>query len=129
LIPGDIMIKQMNAKAVICVDVSKESVYDYYEYGTSLSGFWLLINSLNPFSKTVRVLSMGDLSQKLIWVSCENRRSEVLNSADLFLTPPVSDFGVLDYDKFDEIVQKGYEYAVPRIDAFIQKNPWVVSNN
>lgn len=127
LIPGDIMIKQMNAKAVICVDVSKESVNDYYEYGTSLSGFWLLLNSLNPFSKTVRVLSMGDLSQKLIWVSCENRRSEVLNSADLFLTPPVSEYGVLDYDKFDEIVQKGYEYAIPRIDDFIKKNPWVVS--
>lgn len=128
LIPGDIMLEQMNAKAVICVDVSRESVYDdYYEYGTSLSGFSLLLNSLNPFAKTVRVLSMGELSQKLIWVSSDNHRAEVMNTADLSLTPPVSEYGVLEYDKFDEIVEKGYQYALPRVDAFIKKNPWVIS--
>jgi len=31
LIPGDIMLEQMNAKAVIGVDVSRESVNDYFD--------------------------------------------------------------------------------------------------
>jgi lysophospholipid hydrolase len=70
---------------------------------------------------------MGDLSQKLIWVTSENQRAAVMNTADLPLTPPVSEYGVLEYDKFDEIVEKGYEYALPRVDEFIKKNPWVVS--
>ena len=121
------MINQMNANAVICVDVSKEDTDGYYEYGTSLSGFWLMVNSLNPFTKTVRVPSMGDLSQKLIWVSSKIHLSEVMNNADLFLTPPVSHYGTLEFDKMDEIVELGYEYAKPRIDAFIKENPWVVS--
>jgi lysophospholipid hydrolase len=127
LVPGDIMLEQMNAKAVICVDVSKEDTHDYYEYGSSLGGFWLLMNSLNPFVKTVRVPSMGELSQKLIWVSSTNHRSAVMDNVDLFLTPPVHHYGTLEYDKIDEIVQKGYDYAKPRVDAFIRKNPWIVS--
>lgn len=127
LVPGDILIEQMNAKAAICVDVAKEHTYDYYEYGTNLSGFWLLLNSLNPFAKTVRVPSMGELSQRLIWVSSTNHRKSLMDKVDLFLSPPVSNYGTLDYDKFDEIVDKGYQYAKPRVDAFIRENPWVVS--
>jgi lysophospholipid hydrolase len=123
------MLEQMNAKAVICVDVSKEDDNDFYEYGTSLNGFWLLLNSFNPFTKTVRVPSMGDLSQKLIWVQATKRRSEVTETADLWLAPPVSNYGVLEYDKFDEIVQKGYDHAVPLIDKFIEENPWIVSSS
>ncbi|GFH50912.1 patatin-domain-containing protein [Chaetoceros tenuissimus] len=127
VVPGDILHHDFSAKAVIAVDVSKQDDNDFYEYGTSLSGLWLLLNSLNPFKETVRVQSMGDLSQRLIWVSSVNHRSEIMNSVDLFLTPPVGEYGTLEYDKFDEIVNIGYKYALSKIDAFIEENPWVVS--
>jgi len=127
LVPGDILLKQMNAKAVICVDVSQEDIEGYYDYGTSLNGFWLLWNSLNPFAETVRVPSMAEISRKLIWVSSVNHRAAVKENADLFLTPPVQQYGTLEFDRFDEIVEAGYQYAKPRIDAFIERNPWVVS--
>ncbi len=128
LVPGDILIEQMNAKAAICVDVAKENPSDYYEYGTHISGLWLLLNSLNPFAKTVRVPSMGDLSQRLIWVSAFNHRRSLVDKVDLFLSPPVGNYGTLEFDKFDEIVEVGYQYAKPRVDAFISENPWVVSS-
>eukprot|EP00546_Thalassionema_frauenfeldii_P019367 CAMPEP_0178906706 /NCGR_PEP_ID=MMETSP0786-20121207/6970_1 /TAXON_ID=186022 /ORGANISM="Thalassionema frauenfeldii, Strain CCMP 1798" /LENGTH=1130 /DNA_ID=CAMNT_0020578435 /DNA_START=61 /DNA_END=3454 /DNA_ORIENTATION=+ len=127
IVPGDILLEQMNAKAVICVDVAKEDTGNYFNYGTSLNGFWLLVNSLNPFVETVRVPSMGELSHKLIWVSSVNQRESVQANADLFLKPPVQQYGTLDYDKLDEIIEVGYEYAKPRLDAFIERNPWVVS--
>jgi hypothetical protein len=38
-----------------------------YDYGASLSGLWLLWNKLNPFSETVRVPSMGEISNTLMW--------------------------------------------------------------
>jgi len=128
LVPGDIVKNQMNAKSVICCDVAKESSDEYYGYGTNLSGLWLLVNSLNPFETTVRVPSMGELSRKLIWVSANNRRDGLKDEADLFLSPPVKEYGTLQFDKFDEIVEKGYQYAKPRVDAFIRENPWVVSS-
>ena len=41
---------------------------------------------------------------------------------DLFLKPPVQDYGTLEFDKFDEIVAVGYDYAKPIIDKWAEKN-------
>jgi len=35
--------------------------------------------------------------------------------------------GTLEYDKFDEIVEKSYLYAKPIVDEWVRKNPWLVS--
>ena len=45
VMPSDVMKYQMGARLVIAVDVSPESERDYFDYGTSLSGWWLLFNS------------------------------------------------------------------------------------
>lgn len=127
LVPADVMSEQMGARKVIAVDVSKEEIHKYYEYGCNLSGFWLLWNSLNPFVKTVRVPSMGELSQKLIWVSAVKHLSKMKDCADLFLSPPVENYGTLEYEKFDEIFMKGYDYATPRVQAFLKENPLLSS--
>jgi predicted acylesterase/phospholipase RssA len=70
---------------------------------------------------------MGDISDMLIWVSSEQHRKSVRAVSDLHLTPPVEDVSTLEYDRFDEIVEKSYQYAKPLIDEFVQKNPWIVS--
>jgi hypothetical protein len=44
------------------------------------------------------------------------------------LTPPVGEYGTLEYDKMDIIVEKGYNYAKPIIDDWVKKNPWLVSD-
>jgi len=121
VVPGDVMA-EFGAKKVIAVDVANVRVADYYEYGASLSGFWLLYNSWNPFVQTVKVPSMGDLNEMLSWVSSERLRKKIMTQVDLFLSPPVQDFGTLEYDKFDEIVQIGYEYAKPIVDSWAKKN-------
>ena len=126
VLPADVMKHRMGAKVVIAVDVSAETMQDYFEYGTDLSGWWLLWNSWNPFVKTVKVLSMGDLSNRLAWMSGEQRMAAIQDDIDLLLKPPVKNYGVLEYDKFDELVQIGYEYAKPRVDELIKKNPWIV---
>lgn len=77
---------------------------------------------------TVRVPSMGDISELLIWVSSEQHRKSVAAVSDLHLTPPVQDYGTLEYDKFDEILAVGYEYAKPIIDEWVKENPWLVSS-
>merc|ERR1719223_1571317 len=96
LVPGDVMRHQKGARFVIAVDVSPEESQEYYQYGDQLSGFWLLLNSWNPFVKTVRVPSMGELSSKLIWISSKKHLSNVAESVDLFLVPPVEDYGTLE---------------------------------
>jgi lysophospholipid hydrolase len=61
-VPADVMRHQMGARIVIAIDTSQELERDHYMWGNHLSGWWVLWNSLNPFSKTVRVPSIGDLS-------------------------------------------------------------------
>jgi len=127
LIPGDVMSMQMGARTVIAVDVSPESTVEYHDYGSNLSGLWLLLNSFNPFVETVSVPSMGDLSQKLMWVSAMRHLTTAKKSVDLFLTPPVHEYGTLEFDKFDEIYEKSYEYAKPMIEEFLKEKPWLAS--
>jgi len=127
-LPADIMKYQMGARTVIAVDVSDFYEKEYYEYGTHLSGWWVLWNSWNPFSKTVHVPSMGDISDMLIWVSSEQRRKAVRLITDLHLIPPVMDIGTLEFDKFDEIAEKGYNYAKPIVDEWVRQNPSLSSS-
>ena len=61
VVPADVMA-DMGAKKIIAVDVSKEDKTVFYEYGTELSGLWLLWNSWNPFVQTVSVLNYSSLS-------------------------------------------------------------------
>ena len=128
-VPVDVMREEMNPRIVIAVDVTPEIEREYYDYGMSLSGWWLLFNSLNPFSKTVQVPSMGDISDMLVWVSSERHRRNMSNASDLYLTPPVTGYGTLDYGRFDELVQMGYEYSKPLVEELVHKHPWIVMDS
>lgn len=128
-LPADVMKHQMGARTVIAVDVMYAFDREYYEYGAHLSGWWVLWNSWNPFVKTVHVPSMGDISDMLIWISSEHHRNAVKMVCDLHLSPPVKDIGTLEFDRFDEIVEKGYIYAKPLVDEWVRKNPWLVGSN
>jgi hypothetical protein len=44
---------------------------------------------------------MGDINERLSWISSERMKKDVIdNKVDLFLKPPVDCFGTLNYDKF-----------------------------
>ncbi|TMW64222.1 hypothetical protein Poli38472_012844 [Pythium oligandrum] len=121
-LPADVMKEERGIKYVLAVDVGSEPRREYYGYGTALSGWWLLWNKLNPFSKTVIVPSMGDVSAALAYVSSEQHKERMkAECIDLYLRPPVNDYGTLQFDKKDEIIQVGYEYALPRVKAWASR--------
>lgn len=51
----------MGAKIVIAIDVGSPAETDLYNYGDSLSGFWVLFRRFNPFSESVKVLNMEEI--------------------------------------------------------------------
>ena len=130
-VPADIMKHNMLARTVIAVDVGSEFEREYADYGVSLSGWHVLLSSLNPFKKTEPVPSMGDISDMLVWVSSEAQRRNVRSKAitDLLLVPPVKQYSTLQYEAFDEIVEKSYEYAKPLVNQFAKEHPWLVSKS
>ncbi|ETL94646.1 hypothetical protein L917_07399 [Phytophthora nicotianae] len=121
-LPADVMKEEGGIKYIFAVDVASESNTDFYDYGSALSGWWLLWNKLNPFAKTVVVPSMGDVSAALAYVSSEQHKDRIKEECiDLYLRPPVKDYGTLEFNKKDEIIEVGYKYALPRIKAWMSR--------
>ncbi|TYZ65208.1 hypothetical protein PybrP1_003983 [[Pythium] brassicae (nom. inval.)] len=121
-LPADVMKDEGGIKYIVAVDVGSEPRRDYFSYGSSLSGWWLLWNKMNPFAKTVSVPSMGDVSAALAYVSSEQHKDRMkAECIDLYLRPPVNDYATLQFDKMDEIIEVGYQYALPRIRAWARQ--------
>lgn len=121
-LPADVMKEEGGIKYIVAVDVGSEPRRDYFNYGSSLSGWWLLWNKINPFAKTVIVPSMGDVSAALAYVSSEQHKDRMkAECIDLYLRPPVNDYGTLQFDKMEEIINVGYKYALPRIQAWAKR--------
>ncbi|TDH65688.1 hypothetical protein CCR75_006896 [Bremia lactucae] len=121
-LPADVMKEEGGIKYIFAVDVASESCTDFYDYGTTLSGWWVLWNKLNPFAKTVAVPSMGDVSAALAYVSSEQHKDRIKEECvDLYLRPPVKDYGTLEFSKMEEIIEVGYKYALPRIKAWMTR--------
>lgn len=54
----------LGAKCVIAVDVGAAPEKELYNYGDSLSGFWVLLRKLNPWSQSIRILDMEEIQVK-----------------------------------------------------------------
>ena len=53
-----------------------------------------------------------------IFVASSNKIKEVIDLSDLFLDLQVKDVGLLEFEKIDESVEFGYEYAMKKLKNF-----------
>jgi len=66
------------------------------------------------------------LSRVIMQITTMASRKDVQSArklADLYLNPPLGSFDFLDWEKMREIAEVGYRDAVPRIKAWLIKNP------
>lgn len=127
LTPGQ--MKAMGVQTVVAVDVENRdnSMFIGCDPYTSLSGWRLVWESCKLWGRRRKFPSRGDVMSGLSYIS-HSRQIRVtpghrdglpdfpqsaLNDAnvDIYLRPPVQQFALLDYDKFDTIVATTYEYA------------------
>nr|AAI12749.1 Patatin-like phospholipase domain containing 6 [Bos taurus] len=110
-LPADIA-RSMGAKTVIAIDVGSQDETDLSTYGDSLSGWWLLWKRLNPWADKIKVPDMAEIQSRLAYVSCV-RQLEVVKSSSYceYLRPPIDCFKTMDFGKFDQIYDVGYQYG------------------
>lgn len=102
-VPADVM-RSLGAKCVIAVDVGSTSETSLYNYGDSLSGFWVLLKRLNPFAEPVSILNMEEIQSRLAFVSCVRQLEQVKKAPYChYLRPPIDLYKTLDFARFDEI--------------------------
>ncbi|KAI9668761.1 MAG: phosphatidylcholine and lysophosphatidylcholine phospholipase [Alyxoria varia] len=106
------MKRGLGADAVFAVDVG--GIYDNtpQAFGDSLSGFWAAVNRWNPFSSFANPPTLSEIQARLAYVSSVDALERAKTTPGCrYMRPPVTDYGTLDFGKFDEIVRVGYEYG------------------
>ncbi|XP_044128612.1 patatin-like phospholipase domain-containing protein 7 isoform X1 [Bufo gargarizans] len=110
-LPADVA-RSMGAKVVIAIDVGSRDETDLTNYGDSLSGWWLLWKRWNPIAERVKVLNMAEIQTRLAYVCCVRQLEMVMNSEYCeYIRPPIDRYGTLEFGKFDEICDVGYQHG------------------
>ncbi|XP_027471652.2 patatin-like phospholipase domain-containing protein 7 isoform X2 [Zalophus californianus] len=110
-LPADVA-RSMGAKVVIAIDVGSQDETDLTNYGDALSGWWLLWKRWNPLASKVKVLNMAEIQTRLAYVCCVRQLEMVKNSEYCeYLRPPIDSYSTLDFGKFNEICEVGYQHG------------------
>lgn len=117
-LPVDRMRAMCPTGTVIGVDlVTGSSVSGAYHFGPSLSGWQALFGSFSPLGK-VKAPHLFSIVAGLVEGICRYRLNEVWRSADLLIKVPVQPYGLLDFDKYAEIIETGYRAAQEQLKGF-----------
>ena len=110
--PADVMLGMRGVGTVIGVDLSfrKLKRLDYDE----IPGRWpLLLDRLRPRkSRRYRLPSMAAYLMNVTILYSISRQRQARELTDLYFNPPLERVGLLDWRKFDLIVQQGHDHAV-----------------
>uniref|UniRef100_A0A3Q2QNC6 lysophospholipase n=1 Tax=Fundulus heteroclitus TaxID=8078 RepID=A0A3Q2QNC6_FUNHE len=104
--------RNVGTRTVIAIDVGSQDETDLCNYGDSLSGWWLLWKRINPWAEKVKVPDMAEIQSRLAYVSCVRQLEVVKKSAYCeYIRPPIDRFKTMDFGKFDEIYDIGYQHG------------------
>lgn len=103
---------RMGADSVFAVDVGSIDDTSPRNFPESLSGWWLLIRRLNPWSSAYQIPTMTDIQSRLTYVSSVKTLEDAKATPGvLYMRMPVTEFTTLGFGRFEEILKKGYETA------------------
>ncbi|KAK6075099.1 Lysophospholipase NTE1 [Seiridium cupressi] len=105
-------MKSIGADVIFAIDVGALGDDTPQAYGDSLSGMWAFLNRWNPFSSIPNPPTLAEIQGRLAYVSSVDalERAKTMPGC-IYLRPPIDDYGTLDFGKFDEIYQMGYQYG------------------
>uniref|UniRef100_UPI003AB05E27 patatin-like phospholipase domain-containing protein 7 n=1 Tax=Centroberyx gerrardi TaxID=166262 RepID=UPI003AB05E27 len=117
-LPADVA-RSMGAKVVIAIDVGSQDETNLTNYGDSLNGWWLLWKRFNPLAEKIKVLNMAEIQTRLAYVCCVRQLESVKESEYCeYIRPPIDRYGTLEFGKFDEIAEVGYQHGKTLFDVW-----------
>ncbi|WFD22846.1 hypothetical protein MEQU1_001523 [Malassezia equina] len=114
-LPVSIMLA-LGARTVLAVDVSNIDDTSLQSYGDTLSGWWVLLNRLNPWSSMRTIPNIPDIQSRLMYTTSNQRLEDAkADEACLFLRMPIEGYGTLEFGKYTELLDLGYHVALERL--------------
>ncbi|MCC6605188.1 MAG: cyclic nucleotide-binding domain-containing protein [Anaerolineae bacterium] len=111
-LPTDIMKNRPDINYVIAVDVGgKKEEKVTTPFGYSMSGWKALWQRINPWGQPPDTPTISDIILRAITIPNVQSAFSSREMTDMYLTPPVEGYGLLDYSKIDDLVEVGYRYV------------------
>lgn len=105
-------MKSLGADVIFAIDVGALDDDTPQDFGDSLSGLWASLGRWNPFSSAVHPPSLSEIQGRLAYVSSIGALNKAKNMPGcMYMRPPIDAFGTLEFGKFEEIYQVGYNYG------------------
>jgi NTE family protein/lysophospholipid hydrolase len=120
-LPIAIMRERCERGTVIAVDVAGGEAPDLVEEFGDTDMSWKSIGDrLNPFTESKPAPNILNVLQRTAMVnSSRNARIALAsNQANLLLTPPLEEFGLLDWTAHDALYEAGYRYATEALSQW-----------
>ncbi len=118
-------VRSLGAWAVIACDVFglPQITSNMANFGDSLSGMW---SFLSGFFSNVRskIPSQRVINAELAFLTSrrERKATKIQLPRDLYLQPPLHEFGTLQFEYYTTIMQRGYEFAQKRVREWKEQN-------
>lgn len=105
-------MRSLGADVIFAVDVGAVDDDTPQSFGDTLSGVWAFFNRWNPLSSTPNPPTLAEIQARLAYVSSVDALERAKTMPGCFyMRPPIEEYGTLDFGKFDEIYNVGYEFG------------------
>jgi lysophospholipid hydrolase len=105
-------MKSLGADVIFAIDVGALDDDVPQSYGDSLSGIWASLNRWNPFSSYPNPPTLSEIQARLAYVSSnDNLERAKITPGCRYMRPPIEEYGTLEFGKFEEIYQVGYQFG------------------
>jgi len=111
--PVDVMLRKLGGKGyIIGVNVSHiPEQFNYYAFGTSLSGWKVLLSRINPFTDTIQIPRMVETLLRATDIKGIEQLNDARKSLNVLVEPNVRAISLMDFKSYAEISELGYEEA------------------
>jgi len=115
--PVDLMRKTCPTGWITGVDVSSPKDVDHeYSFNSGLSGWRVILNSINPFSRKIRAPSIFSTLTRTTEVKGVYQMALVQDKADMIIKPDISAWSFLDFRPSKDIAEVGYQRTIAVMD-------------
>ncbi|TWO73410.1 cyclic nucleotide-binding domain-containing protein [Caenimonas sedimenti] len=118
-LPSD-LVKHRAGGRVIAVKVAPDDELVAPEGGFA-PAWKFVLRRLVPGMKPLRSPRLADLILRTLTVSSASRMAQVTREADLLIEPDVASFGMLQFHKIDELIERGYRAGLAALRGWSER--------
>jgi NTE family protein/lysophospholipid hydrolase len=111
-VPVDVMTKNCPGPVVAC-DVSSTAAlkidHSLKRYPQSRQILW---SQFSPWASTISAPGIATIMMRSLDCHAAVSKQRRIEEAQLYLTPPVEKYGLLEFNRIDDIIETGYRYTM-----------------